>query len=109
VPIVMEILCPESVIDFGCGLGVWLRALAESTVRTIWGIDGNYLERERLLIDPGYFVAGDLTEAFAVDKRYDLPLSIEVAEHLPNSSASSLIEQLTSAARAVLFSAAIPG
>ncbi len=44
-----------------------------------------------------------------MDRRYDLAVCLEVAEHLPEASASKLVRQLTSAAPAVLFSAAVPG
>jgi SAM-dependent methyltransferase len=109
VPLVMDLLAPKSVLDVGCGTGAWLREFAENGVGVIQGIDGDYLERAQLLIDPTFFVASDLTEPITLDREYDLALCIEVAEHLPPSSASMLIEELTSAAQAVMFSAAIPG
>ena len=56
-----------------------------------------------------FFVASDLSEPITIDRGYDLALCIEVAEHLPLSSEPTLIEELTSAAQAVMFSAAIPG
>jgi SAM-dependent methyltransferase len=105
----MELLSPRSVIDFGCGPGAWLRAFIENGVREVRGIDGDYVEQEKLLIDPQHFVVADLTKAFSLDRNYDLAVCIEVAEHLPEASAAALIEQLTSAAPAVVFSAAIPG
>ena len=43
------------------------------------------------------------------DGRYDLAVCLEVAEHLPESSASDLVRTLTTLAPIVLFSAAIPG
>ena len=43
-----------------------------------------------------------------LDQRFDLALCLEVAEHLPASSAPVLIESLVSAAPVVLFSAAVP-
>lgn len=109
VPIVMDLLAPKSVLDVGCGFGAWLQEFAESGVGVILGIDGDYVERGQLLIEPTFFVARDLTGPITLDREYDLALCIEVAEHLPPSSASMLVEELTSAAQAVMFSAAIPG
>jgi SAM-dependent methyltransferase len=109
VPMVMEILSPKSVVDFGCGPGAWLRAFRENGVQAVRGIDGDYIDRNRLLIDQQDFVASDLTQPFNIDRKYDLAVCIEVAEHLPTPSAANLIQSLTSAAPAVLFSAAIPG
>jgi SAM-dependent methyltransferase len=108
-PIVMELLSPKSVIDVGCGPGAWLRTFAENGVRVIREIDGDYVKRDELLIDPREFFAADLDQGFSLDREYDLALCIEVAEHLPESSGSALIDLLTSAAPAVVFSAAIPG
>lgn len=47
----MELFSPKSVIDVGCGPGAWLRTFAESGVRVIRGIDGDYVKRDELLID----------------------------------------------------------
>jgi hypothetical protein len=109
VPVVMELLSPKSVVDVGCGPCAWLRAFVENGVSLIRGIDGEYVERNKLLIDPRDFVAADLTESISLDQFYDLAVCIEVAEHLPQSTAANLIERLSSAAPAVLFSAALPG
>jgi SAM-dependent methyltransferase len=107
VPLVMELLSPKSVVDVSCGPCAWLRAFVENGVSIIRGIDGEYVERDKLLIDP--FFAGDLTEPINFDCIYDLAVCIEVAEHLPESAAANLIEQLSCAAPAVLLSAALPG
>jgi SAM-dependent methyltransferase len=109
VPIVMQLLYPKSVIDVGCGPGAWLRAFVENGVGEIRGIDGDYVKRDELLIAPRDFVATDLNEGFRLDREYDLAVCVEVAEHLRESSGVPLINLLTSAAPAVLFSAAIPG
>ena len=109
VPMIMELLMPQSVVDVGCGTGAWLRAFVENGVSEIQGIDGDYIDREKLLIDSQNFVAQDLTESIVLDRSYDLALCIEVAEHLPCTSAAGLVEQLVRAAPAVMFSAAIPG
>ncbi len=109
VPIVSRLLSPKSVVDFGCGPGAWLRVFIENGVTMIKGIDGDYVQRDELLIDPDDFIAADLTESISLDQKYDLAICIEVGEHLPKTSGHDLIKQLTSAAPAVLFSAAIPG
>ncbi|HTU82550.1 MAG TPA: hypothetical protein VMF61_10495, partial [Candidatus Acidoferrales bacterium] len=41
-------------------------------------------------------------------RTFDLAISLEVAEHLPESSAASFVATLTTLAPAVLFSAAVP-
>lgn len=109
VPLVMEMLHPQSVVDVGCGPGAWLRAFAENGVRSIRGFDGDYIDSSALLIDKKHFISTDLTQPITLDCRYDLAVCIEVAEHLSSKHADGLIGQLTTAAPAVLFSAAIPG
>jgi SAM-dependent methyltransferase len=109
VPLVMDLLSPKSVLDVGCGPGAWLRAFKENGVGVICGIDGDYIDRSKLLIEDKHFYPTDLSQPFTIDREYDLALCIEVAEHLPATHARTLIEQLTTAAPVVLFSAAIPG
>lgn len=75
----------------------------------IRGIDGNYVNRDRLLFDRSEFVAADLSRSFEIDGHYDLAICVEVAEHLPAHRSSKLVQALTRAAPIVLFSAAVPG
>ena len=46
---------------------------------------------------------------FHLPKQFELAACLEVAEHIPETSASHLIDELTGCAPVVLFSAAIPG
>jgi len=86
-----------------------LRAFQELGVRKIRGIDGEYLDRSKLLIPPECFTCTDLSKPFELEGRYDLAICLEVAEHLPEKMAPILIQKLVAAAPAVLFSAALPG
>jgi hypothetical protein len=43
-----------------------------------------------------------------LEKSFDLSVCLEVAEHVPDASADTLVRSLTAAAPVVLFSAAIP-
>ncbi len=108
VPLVVEIMHPNSVIDFGCGTGTWLAVFQEYGVPDVLGIDGDYVERSSLEIHEERFLAWDLTSHLRLDRTFDLAISLEVGEHLPASSAEDFVASLTSAAPVVLFSAAIP-
>ncbi len=55
------------------------------------------------------FLARDLTRPLEIDRRFDLAMSMEVAEHLPEARSASFVADLTRLAPAVLFSAAVPG
>jgi hypothetical protein len=107
-PIIVDLIHPARVVDVGCGRGAWLKAFQESSATAIKGLDGAYVDRAQLMIDPAAFTAADLTNPPDLGK-HDLAICLEIAEHLPSRSARSLIRALTSAAPAVLFSAAVPG
>jgi SAM-dependent methyltransferase len=109
VPHVLELVHPSSVVDVGCGTGSWLATFRELGVATIRGVDGEWVPREELAIPPEDFVTADLTAGIPVDERFDLAVSLEVGEHLPETSAATFVDSLTRLAPVVLFSAAIPG
>ncbi len=100
---------PATAVDVGCGTGVWLRALAALTGCAVTGVDGSGVPEAELVIPADRFVARDLVRPLDLDGRFDLALSLEVAEHLPASRADGLVADLVGLAPAVLFSAAVPG
>jgi SAM-dependent methyltransferase len=108
-PIVQGLINPKSVVDIGCGRGAWLSVWKDIGVIDTLGIDGEYIDQSLLLIDKTRFIAADLNKPLVLNRAFDLAQCLEVAEHLPPSSARQLVEQLTSLAPTVLFSAAIPG
>jgi SAM-dependent methyltransferase len=108
VPLVLAIVPARSVLDVGCGTGHFLRAFRETGVPEITGIDGDHVPRDQLVIEPDDFIPFDLSHGFDLKRRYDLVVSLEVAEHLPPSAAGTFVASLVRHASAVVFSAAIP-
>ena len=108
VPLVMEFVHPKSVIDLGCGLGTWLTLFRENGVDDFLGVDGDYVRREWLEIPSGRFLPFDLSQPFVIDRRFDLAVCLEVAEHLSPESGMNLVEALARLAPVILFSAAVP-
>lgn len=109
IPLVNELFKPGSVIDIGCGTGAWLKAWNEIGIDDFLGVEGPYVQNQRVLIPPDKIIYKDLKQSLDLGKKYDLAMSLEVAEHLPASNADSFIQSLISASNVVLFSAAIPG
>ena len=107
-PAVFEYVRPASVIDVGCGTGTWLSVFRDAGVQDVWGVDGGYLDHDRLEIPPDCFLARDLSLPLETDRRFDLVVSLEVAEHLPGESAGTFVRSLTGLGPLVLFSAAPP-
>src|SRR5438046_10610902 len=99
----MKLTQPTSVVDLGCGIGTWLAVFAEHNVGDYVGIDGDYVDRSQLLIPPERFLSGDLSEPVELNRRFDLAVSLEVAEHLPAASARVLVASLTGLPPVVLF------
>ena len=108
VPLVLNLIKPQSVIDVGCGVGTWLSVFKEYGVENFLGVDGDWLDKRMLEIPEERFLSFDLNKPFYVDKTFDLVVSLEVAEHLLPDSAETFIDSLTQLAPVILFSAAIP-
>jgi SAM-dependent methyltransferase len=109
VPLVLEYVRPASVVDIGCGQGVWLATFARHGVSAVCGVDGAWVDRASLCIPAAQFQVVNLNEPIALGRTFDLVVSLEVGEHLPPESADTFVASLTSHGPLVLFSAAIPG
>ena len=102
-------LAPRSVLDVGCGIGIWLRAWKECGVAKIMGLDGNYVDEHKLWVPPTAFSPTDLNGPFDLNERFDLVQSLEVAEHLRPSSAEGFVDSLVRHSDLIFFSAAVVG
>lgn len=98
-----------SAVDFGCGVGTWLNESRKLGAKIVKGLDGDYVNRNYLKIGSQEFVATDLSQRVKLDKKYDLAISLEVAEHLPRKRAKSFVDDLCNASDVILFSAATKG
>ncbi len=107
-PIVFEAVRPRTLADVGCGVGAWLdvaRGLGAAAV----GYEGAWV-KSLPLVYPGLDIrAADLEQRLQPGERFDLAISMEVAEHLTPGRADSFVADLVALAPHVLFSAAVPG
>jgi SAM-dependent methyltransferase len=108
-PVALGYIPARSLLDVGCGVGTWVAAALQSGVSDANGVDGDYVPRDLLMIPPDRFQPNDLTRSFDLGRRFDLVISMEVAEHIPAVAADTFLENLTRHGDAILFSAAIPG
>lgn len=109
VPYIVDVIRPQSVVDVGCGPGTWLAVALETGVPRVLGIDGDWIDTDQLEIPVERFVRRDLvSDRVELDERFDLAVSLEVAEHLPIERASAFVQDLVTLAPVVLFSAAVP-
>lgn len=79
-----------NVVDFGCGLGLYVRDLRNAGFRA-GGFDGNPSTYE---ITGGKCLQLDLSREVDLGVRWDWVLSLEVAEHIPPEFESTFIHNL---------------
>jgi SAM-dependent methyltransferase len=109
VPMLIERFTPRSVLDIGCGIGTWLKVFEEYGVTEYLGIDSESVRSSELLISQNKFHATDLSQHWSLGKKYDLVVSLEVGEHLPDGSADAYVASMVKHSDTIIFSAAIPG
>ncbi len=99
---------PKTVIDIGCGRGSWLKAFDDSEVTKKVGVDGPWNTQTDMLDSQIQFFQSDLAnpESIQIEGRFELAISLEVAEHLPPDSSEPLVKALVKYSDVVLFSAA---
>ena len=107
---VIEKARPGSVVDFGCGAGYWLKVAVDNGITDVCGLDGEYVARSgTLVIDENCFVPSDLSGKVDLRRKFDLAISVEVAEHIPTEYAETFVDNLCRHSDVILFSAAIQG
>jgi len=99
---------PKSIIDFGCGTGDILSSFEKKGI-TVLGIDGSKANRKYSKIKKENFILFDLRKKFENNKKYDICLCMEVAEHIEEKYSNNLINNLTSSSKLIIFTAAPPG
>jgi SAM-dependent methyltransferase len=109
-PIVFQFVQAQSILDVGCGIGTWLSVSRSLGISDIKGVDGDYVAKDMLEkhLNLDSFLAADLSLPLDLIRSFDLAICLEVAEHLPESSAQTLVNSLIKHSDTILFSAAIP-
>ena len=106
---ILEDFRPRRVIDVGCGTGALLAALRDRGCE-VAGLEYaeaalDYCRARRLDVRKFDLEREDLHEGLT----FDVAVSMEVAEHLPERVSERYVDLLTRLSRVVVFSAARPG
>lgn len=113
IPHIINMLSPvqiTSVVDFGCGVGGWLSQFQkENKLVDVFGLDFGNPDRSQLQISEKSYQKADLSKKIDLGRKFDLCISLEVAEHIHLENANNFIDNLCRHADFILFSAAVPG
>lgn len=101
----------SSAVDFGCAAGYYLEGMRRVGVKHLRGFDYSYTEVKKYIPNS---IAGCVTWGNVMEPincgRFDLAMSIEVAEHILPEASVTFVQNLTSAStRYVILTAARPG
>ena len=109
IPFLRGHLHVSSVVDIGCGRGVWVDEWRRNGVEDALGVDGDYVSDDRLVIPKERLAAFDLSEPIRLGRRFDLVQNLEISEQISASKAEIFIDTLVAHGDVILFSGAIPG
>jgi len=102
--ILIEHFNPVSVLDLGCGIGSFLNLFHARGIE-VAGCDVGYSHAVKYMqpeIIPHTF-GFDLGTPLQMPKKYDLVMSVEVAEHLPEEAAGQFCQNIVSNAFGWIF------
>ena len=107
--IILPIYKPNSIIDQGCGSGSWLHTISkEYKISDFLGVDGQWIDENEFLIPQRNFKAHNFQDVYTPSRKFDMAISMEVAEHLNEEYADNFVTSLVNSSDLILFSAAIP-
>lgn len=103
-----EVIRPSSVMDVGCGKGLFLKYFFDQG-HEIRGIEGSPYAFNQMVVPKNKVRQADLRRRMSNGKKYDLAISVEVAEHIEKEFVGVYMETLTSLSDTIVFSSPPPG
>ena len=101
-------LKPKTVIDVGCGTGALLDSLRGKGCQ-VFGLEYSNAALELCIARELDVQKYDLRkDTLAEERTFDVAVSMEVAEHLPEKSADRFVDQLVQFSDVIVFSACTP-
>ena len=107
VPVIIEYFKIKSLIDVGGGIWAFTRVFQDFWVNAVC-VDWPRVDKSKLFIDEKFFIERNFEQYNEFWEKYDLALSLEVAEHLSSNAAESFVKTLCNCSDYVIFSAAFP-
>lgn len=107
-PILRETFNFKSLIDVGCGAGHYLKYCLDHGMADVYGIEGAEDAFSLLLVDKKYVLKHDLRKPLTLSRKWDVCLSIEVAEHVDRLYSDNYVKILTDASDTIILTAAHP-
>ncbi len=99
---------PTSLLDVGCGNGIYLHLAKANGVSDVVGLDGIHVDAT--VLPESEYQKTDLMEPVDMGRQFDLVMCMEVAEHISPDSMSTLLDSIEVHAKStILFSMAEPG
>ena len=99
---------PTSVLDIGCGHGVYLKYFASQGAERIRGVDG--IDGRFGYLQPEEYTQFDLSQSLELSQTFDLVICVEVIARIPANSERILINSVVRhAGKRIVFSGARPG
>lgn len=105
VDVILEFFKPNSVVDFGCGPGVYLKEFEERGIK-ILGIDGSIYSKNNSVIDKAKIIIKDFRKEINLNKKFDMAICFEVAEHMEKKFSGMLVKNITQCGDIIIFTAA---
>jgi len=98
VDVLMDMFNPSSVLDLGCGNGIYLKLFNDKGVKDFLGYDGSDIAVKEAVIRN--VLKADLREEIDARKYFDMILCIEVAPYISDAYEQNLINSILNQSRA---------
>lgn len=105
---VIERFAPKSVLDLGCGNGLYPALYTHLGAEDVLGVDG--LQQESTVLDAKSYIKADLQDPFDAGRGFDLVVCLEVVEHINPEASEVLFDSIAHQAKGqIMFSMAEVG
>lgn len=108
IPLLKGVFNLKSLIDVGCGTGHYLYHCIKNNIYDVFGLEGSQNAWPLLLVDKKLIKLHDLRKPIFLNKKWDLALSIEVAEHIDKRFVNNYLNILCNHADTIVLTAAPP-